>query len=91
MSHERYEVVFKKSALKELQSLPQRIQQKVIDAAHLLALNPYTELLQIKKLKAAEALYRIRIQDYRVVYTIDNQVIKITIVRIGHRKEVYAK
>ncbi len=84
-----YEVVFKKSASKELQGLPQRVQQKILDAVQLLSLNPYTELLQIKKMKGADSLYRVRIQDYRVIYLIENQIIKITIIKIGHRKEVY--
>lgn len=89
MNSKKYQVVFKKSALKELQSLPVKVQQKIIDATTLLALNPYTELLQIKKLKGADSLYRIRIQDYRVIYHIENQLIKITVIKIGHRKEVY--
>ena len=89
MIQKPYVVVFKKSALKELQDLPKKIQQKIIDAAQLLALNPYTELLQIKKLKGNEILYRVRIQDYRIIYVIDNHTIKITVIKIGHRKEVY--
>lgn len=89
MSIKTYDIVFKKSALKELQSLPQKIQQKIIDATTLLAVNPYTELLQIKKLKGTDSLYRIRIQDYRIIYLIENNLIKITVIKIGHRKEVY--
>ena len=89
MSSKVYEVVFKKSAAKELQSLPQKIQQKILDAVQLLSLNPYTELLQIKKMKGADSLYRARIQDYRVVYLIENQRIKVAIIKIAHRKEVY--
>ncbi len=89
MTQKQYEIVFKKSAFKELQSLPDRIQQKIIDAVQLLSLNPYTELLQIKKMKGADSLYRLRIQDYRVVYFIENKMIKITIIKIGHRKDIY--
>ncbi|MFZ4404872.1 MAG: type II toxin-antitoxin system RelE family toxin [Pseudobdellovibrionaceae bacterium] len=89
MSSKAYEIVFKKSAAKELQGLPQRIQRKILDAVQLLSLNPYTELLQIKKMKGADSLYRVRIQDYRVIYLIENQIIKVTIIKIGHRKEVY--
>jgi len=85
MSQKSYEVVFKKSALKELQSLPQKIQQKIIDATTLLSANPYTDLLQIKKLKGADSLYRIRIQDYRVIYHIENQLIKITVIKIASK------
>lgn len=89
MSSKAYQVVFKKSAAKELQALPQKMRQKILDAVQLLSLNPYTELLQIKKLKGADSLYRVRIQDYRLIYLIDNRVIKVTIIKIGHRKEVY--
>jgi mRNA interferase RelE/StbE len=89
MSPKVYEVTFKKSAAKELLGLPQRTQQKILDAIQLLSLNPYTELLQIKKMKGADSLYRVRIQDYRVIYLIENQVIKVTIIKIGHRREVY--
>lgn len=89
MRSKAYEIVFKKSAAKELQGLPQKIQQKILDAVQLLSLNPYTELLQIKRMKGTDSLYRIRIQDYRVIYLIENQIIKVTIIKIGHRKEVY--
>ncbi len=89
MSSTAYEIVFKKSAAKELHGLPKKIQQKILDAVQLLSLNPYTELLQIKKMKGADSLYRVRIQDYRVIYLIENQIIKVTIIKIGHRKEVY--
>lgn len=89
MSSKIYEVVFKKSAAKELQGLPTKVQQKILDAVQLLSFNPYTELLQIKKMMGAHSLYRVRIQDYRVIYLIENQIIKITIIKIGHRKEVF--
>lgn len=89
MSSKTYEVVFKKSAAKELQGLLQKIQRKILDAVQLLSINPYTELLQIKKMKDADSLYRVRIQDYRVIYLIENQIIKVTIIKIGHRREVY--
>jgi mRNA interferase RelE/StbE len=89
MTKKSYEVVFKKSAVKELQSLPTKVQQKVIDAVSLLALNPYTELLQIKKMKGADALYRVRIQDYRMIYLIEDRLIKVTVIKLGHRKDIY--
>ncbi|MCM0605825.1 MAG: type II toxin-antitoxin system RelE/ParE family toxin [Xanthomonadaceae bacterium] len=84
-----FEIVFKKSALKELQDLPKRIQDKILDAVQLLLHNPYTELLQIKKLKGTDSLYRMRIQDYRLIYSIESEQIKVLIIKIGHRKDVY--
>jgi mRNA interferase RelE/StbE len=89
ISAKMYIVVFKKSAQKELMAIPVRVQRKIIDAIQLLSLNPYTELLQIKKIKGSENVFRIRIQDFRVIYLIEKNVIKITIIKIGHRKDVY--
>lgn len=89
MTQKPYEIVFKKSAVKELQLLPQKMQQKVLDAVRLLAMNPYTELLQIKKMKGSDSLFRLRLGDYRVIYTIENHLIKVSIIKIGHRRDVY--
>lgn len=89
MMQPAFAVVFKQSAIKELQALPKKAQTKILEAVQLLSLNPLTELLQIKKLKGAGALYRVRIQDYRVIYTIERRLVTITIIKIGHRREVY--
>ena len=57
----RYQVKFRKSARKEFLQLPTKIQDKIVEALSFLAENPFTELLQIKKLRGPEKLYRIRI------------------------------
>lgn len=41
------------------------------------------------KLSAPEALYRIRVGDYRVVYQIQDAMLLVLVVRIAHRREVY--
>ncbi len=84
-----FRVEFTKSAKKEFKDLPKNIQQKVIDCVTLLSKNPKTELLQIKKLKGVENLYRVRLGNYRLVYTINSNVLSVLVIKIGHRKEVY--
>jgi len=41
-----------------------------------------------KKLKGEDA-YRIRVGEYRIIYEIDDDIIVVTVVSVGHRKEVY--
>jgi mRNA interferase RelE/StbE len=41
-----------------------------------------------KKLKGEDA-YRIRVGDYRVIYEIDDGKITVTVVSVGHRKDIY--
>lgn len=84
-----FSVEFKKSAKKEFKELPLSVQQKVLDVITLLSKNPLTELLQIKKLKGISGLYRVRIGDYRIIYTIHRQVLSILVIKIGHRKDIY--
>ena len=34
-------------------------------------------------------LYRIRIGDYRAIYTIEDDILRVLVVKVAHRKEVY--
>ena len=42
-----------------------------------------------KRLAGSEGLHRIRVGDYRVVYAIEDDVLLVLVVRIGHRRDVY--
>jgi mRNA interferase RelE/StbE len=42
-----------------------------------------------RKLVGSDDLYRIRVGDYRVIYRIEDRVVLITVIRIGHRRDVY--
>lgn len=86
-----YRIEFVKSAQKEFEKLPKAIQSKTLDALHVLSRNPYSDLLRVKRLKGAQALYRIRIGDYRVVYDVRADVLVILIIKIGHRSDVYRR
>ena len=84
-----YRIEFVKSAKKEFDRLPTQIKKKTLDTLSLLAINPYTEILNIKKLKGATDLFRVRLGDYRLVYEIQKQIVTIVVIKIGHRKDVY--
>ena len=86
-----YTVKFAKSAKKEFNKLPNKIQDRIVEALKLLSVNPFSELLKIKKLKGPAELYRIRIGDYRLVYEVQNNELIVQVVKIGHRREVYRK
>lgn len=84
-----YRIEFVKSARKEFDKLPSRVKEKVTEALSLLKQNPFLKLLKVKKLKGAEALYRIRIGAYRLVYEVRKKQLVIIVIKLGHRKEVY--
>lgn len=84
-----YRVEFVKSAEKEFERLPARIKTKTAEALSLLSLNPYSEILKIKKMKGTESLYRIRLGEYRIVYEVRDKRLLILVIKVGHRREVY--
>ncbi len=86
-----YRVYLTKSARKEFDALPSKFKDRVSDALGLLEINPYSELLQVKKLKGEENLYRTRIGDYRIVYEVQKREVQVIVIKIGHRKEVYRR
>ena len=81
-----FRIEVKKSAQKELSQIPPPYNKKIVQAIDGLALNPRPA--SCKKLKGSEA-YRIRVADYRIVYTIEEVIQLIEIQRIRHRKDVY--
>ena len=86
-----YKIEFVKSAQKEFDQLATKTRIKTAEALRLLAQNPYSELLKVKKLKGADKLFRIRLGDYRVVYEIRNEQLIVLVIKIGHRREVYRR
>lgn len=84
----RYQLAIKPTAAKELERLDDPL-LRLIDAAILkLAENPRP---QGHKKLTGMPLYRIRIGVYRVVYEVDDAKGLVTVVTIGHRREVYRK
>ena len=68
-----------------------RPHQKIIKAKLLiLAKNPEALKNNIRRLSGAdEALYRLKVGKYRVIFKKEEDALVILIIRIGHRKEVY--
>lgn len=87
-SLEGYKLEFSKEALKYLHTLDNHSSQRIVKKIKELTSN--AENLSLKKIKSAKYnLYRLRIGNYRVVYSIEHDHITIFIVAIGHRKDIY--
>ena len=84
-----YRVEIKKSARKEIAALPKRDQRHVMHAIGELADEPRPR--GAHKLSGAEAAYRLRVGDYRIVYQIIDKRLIVYIVRLGHRKDIYRR
>jgi mRNA interferase RelE/StbE len=81
-----YTVIIKKSAQKELDSVPKKLQLRIMGVIELLAINPFPP--NAEKLQDRDG-FRIRTSDYRVLYKVDEDQLVVMVVRVGHRRDVY--
>ena len=82
-----YQIEFTKGALKQLKKLPTDIKERIDSKILELADEPRPN--GVKKLEGSDSLYRIRVNDYRVIYQIQDDVLLVTVAKVGHRREVY--
>ncbi|MBM4019722.1 MAG: type II toxin-antitoxin system RelE/ParE family toxin [Planctomycetes bacterium] len=82
-----YRIEVKPQPRKALARIPNPHRRRIARAIDALARNPRPP--GCVKLAGAEAAYRIRIGDYRVVYEVADRVLIIYIIRVAHRKDVY--
>jgi mRNA interferase RelE/StbE len=83
-----YRLAIKSSAAKELEAVGQKADRaRLVSSIQALAEQP--KPVGAEKLSGHIDLYRIRVGNYRVVYEIDNGQIVVTVIKVGHRKEIY--
>jgi mRNA interferase RelE/StbE len=82
----KYRIEIGKKPLKVLSTLKRADQQRIKTVIYLLSDNPIPRTAL--KLSNEES-YRIRVGLYRVIYTIEHKILRIQVIEIGHRKEVY--
>jgi len=84
-----YSLVFLTSAKKEFKKLDTTAQKRIKEKLKLLVENPEVLKNNIKPLKGEhQGKFRLRVNQYRVIFQVKGKELIITIIRIGHRKEV---
>jgi len=82
-----YAITFARSARKELERLSDALVQRIFPKIEALAKEPRPS--GCLKLTGEENLWRIRVGDYRVIYTIDDKNRHVDVVAVRHRREAY--
>jgi mRNA interferase RelE/StbE len=82
----KYSLVFRKSVAKDLRGIPKKDVGRILHCFQELARNPRGP--GCEKLSGKER-YRIRQGVYRIVYEIRDDVLVVTVVKIGHRRDIY--
>lgn len=84
---EKYKITVSNSAEKILLRLSKEVVPRIVKAIQALAVNPYP--VGCRKLSGEEHAYRIRVQNYRIIYEVHHAEIEIKVLKIGHRKDIY--
>ena len=81
-----YSIIIKKKARKFLDKLPQSEQRRITNALQLL---PHSG--DIKQVKGYDNFMRLRVGDYRIIYTVDNNILTIYVLDAGKRGDIYKR
>ena len=82
-----YHIEFAKPAAKQLKALSPQEQQRIKSKIDALVDSPRP--YGVVKLSGEDDLYRIRVGDYRIIYSIQDHRLLILVLKIGHRRDVY--
>ena len=83
-----YRIELRPAAVRSLRKLDPAAQGRVQGVIALLAQDPRPP--SARALKGRPGL-RVRVGDYRVIYTVEDQVLLIVVVTLGHRRDVYER
>lgn len=84
---ESYKLKWKSSAKKELKKIPKNNLLTILDEIEKLTSNPFPT--NYKKIQGVENIYRLKVNNYRVIYKLENDELIIEVIRVRHRKDVY--
>ena len=79
-----YNLEWKEHSLRELEKLDGFMARRILKKVGELSENPFSK--DIKKLKGSDD-FRLRVGDYRIIFVIEQNTIKI--LKVGHRKNIY--
>ena len=81
-----YQIIIKKAAKKFIDRLPTNEKRRIVSAIERL---PNGE--DIKKLKGHDRLLRLRVGEYRIIYTVDHGELIVYVIDAGNRGQVYKR
>jgi mRNA interferase RelE/StbE len=85
-----YNIEFDRKAIKDFRSIPMPMVKRIKAAIAQLADGPFPS--GHKRLQGHLRDYaRIRVGDYRIIYSVEQEALVVLVIRVGHRGEIYKK
>ena len=83
-----YQVQIKRSALKALNSLDKPVRRRLWARIRALANDPRPPGAKALR-EPSKGHYRLRVRDYRILYTVEDDRLLVLVVRVGERERVH--
>ncbi len=80
-----YAIIFSDKALRQFEKLERKLQERVIAVLERIRIRPEAYVTKL----VGDPGYKLRVSDYRIIMDIDNKKLKILVLKVGHRKNVY--
>lgn len=81
----KYQVIWAESAARELGKLEPSVARQIYSKVGELADNPYRN---VRKLRGDKG-FRLRVGDYRVIFDVDGERLRVLVLKVGHRSRIY--
>ncbi|MBI2583771.1 MAG: type II toxin-antitoxin system RelE/ParE family toxin [Candidatus Aenigmarchaeota archaeon] len=82
-----YEIVFSNKSERQLKKLEGDVQERIISALERIRIRPEEYIIKL----VGDPGFKLRVGDYRVIVDIDRSVMRIHVLKIGHRKSIYKR
>jgi mRNA interferase RelE/StbE len=89
MAKKRYRVELAPAADRQRRKLSVDVQKRIVRALEQLETDPRPP--GVRKLQGEDDLWRLRVGDYRVIYTIEDDQLLVLVVRVANRRDAYGK
>ena len=87
MAVQKYKLQYKKSVEKDLRKLPPAQLKAIVAKIQKSASDPRAQ--DAVKLRGSSDLYRVRSSEYRIIYRVQDDLLIVLVVKVGHRRETY--
>lgn len=85
-----YSILYSPGALKDIKDFPVDIAKKIVSSIKEISDNPKTHVKNLKGFPKSP-LYSLRVGDYRVIMSIEDEKLIVFVIEAGHRSKIYRK
>ncbi|MDG6224624.1 MAG: type II toxin-antitoxin system RelE/ParE family toxin [Candidatus Thermoplasmatota archaeon] len=80
-----YQIIFSDRAFKQLKKLDRNTQERIISSLERIRIRPEHFITKL----VGDPGYKLRVGDHRIILDLDNHMLLILIIKVGHRKNIY--